>query len=101
VALVREDAPWAWGYWPYVGLAFQSWTHNGKPSIMIRDLAKYYRIDAKERVARQAQWNRPTWWPMLLLIAAALALAAVGRRSYRLRQQATATRVTPAPVAAT
>ena len=45
VAIAREDAPWAWGYWPYVALAFQPWAHNGKPTIVVRDLAKYYRVD--------------------------------------------------------
>jgi ABC-type transport system substrate-binding protein len=90
VAIVREDAPWSWGYWPYVGLAFQPWVHNGKPSILVRDLAKYYRIDAAQRVERQAEWNRPVWWPIGLLLALALALAWVARRTLRARQQATA-----------
>jgi hypothetical protein len=43
---------WAWGYWPYVALAFQPWVHNGKPSILVRDLAKYYRIDAASARSR-------------------------------------------------
>ena len=90
VAVVREDAPWAWGYWPYVALAFQPWAHNGKPSIMIRDLAKYYRIDPAMRVAKQAEWNHPVWWPLVALIAAALALVWAARRGYRARQEATA-----------
>ncbi len=25
VRIAREDAPWAWGYWPYVAIANQSW----------------------------------------------------------------------------
>jgi len=90
VAIAREDAPWAWGYWPYVGLAFQPWVHNGKPSIIVRDLAKFYRVDAAERVARQREWNRPVWWPVVALIALALALVFGARYSYRKRQQATA-----------
>ena len=94
LAIVREDAPWAWGYWAYVGLAFQSWVHNGKPSIVIRDQVKYYRIDPKLRVAKQAEWNKPTWWPIGLLGVGVLALVAVGWRSHSARQQATA-RVRP------
>jgi len=105
VAIAREDSPWAWGYWPYVALAFQPWLHNGKPSILIRDQVKYYRVDPVARVVRQAEWNKPTWWPILLLAAGALALVWVGRRSYRARQDATAkaavpaSPVTPAPPA--
>lgn len=96
VEIVREDAPWAWGYWPYVAIAFQPWVHNGKPSILIRDLAKYYRVDPALRARRQAEWNQPTWWPMVVLVAVLLALVGLARRSYRARQQATAL----APVAA-
>lgn len=90
LAIVREDAPWSWGYWAYVGLAFQSWVHNGKPSIVIRDQVKYYRIDPQLRVAKQAEWNKPTWWPIGLLGLGVLALVAVGWRSHSARQQATA-----------
>ncbi len=100
VAIVREDSPWAWGYWPYVGLAFQSWVHNGKPTIIIRDMAKYYRVDAAQRVARQAQWNQPTWWPLVALAALALGLAWGARRAYQRRQDATAKRIDARPTAA-
>ncbi len=97
VAIVREDSPWAWGYWPYVGLAFQSWVHNGKPTIIIRDMAKYYRVDAAQRVARQAQWNQATWWPLVALVALALGLAWGARRAYQRRQDATAKRIDARP----
>lgn len=90
VAIVREDAPWAWGYWPYVALAFQPWAHNGKPTIVVRDLAKYYRVDPALRVAKQAEWNHPVRWPLVLIALALLALAALAWRSYRARQRATA-----------
>ncbi len=97
VAVVREDSPWAWGYWPYVGLAFQSWVHNGKPTIIIRDMAKYYRVDAAQRVARQAQWNQATWWPLVAMVALALGLAWGARRAYQRRQDATAKRIDARP----
>ena len=90
VNIVRDDAPWSWGYWPYVALAFQPWTHNGTPSILVRDLAKYYRIDPALRVARQAEWNQPVRWPLAVIAAVLLALLALAWRSYRARQRATA-----------
>ncbi len=95
VAIVREDSPWAWGYWPYVALAFQPWVHNGKPSILIRDEVKYYRVDPVMRVARQHEWNRPHTWPLAVLLAAALVFAGFAWRSYRARQRATARPTVP------
>ncbi len=97
VAIVQQDAPWAFGYIPWGGLAFQQWVHNGKPSILIRDMARYYRLDPALRTAKQAEWNAPVYWPLALL---ALALAAVlwgARVSFRRRESATARRL-PATV---
>lgn len=88
--IVREDAPWSWGYWPYVGLAFQHWVYNGKPSIVVRDVGRYYRVDAAERTRKQAEWNRPIWWPLLLLLAGVAAIGWLTRRSFRARELATA-----------
>ncbi|MDN3922064.1 ABC transporter substrate-binding protein [Pelomonas sp. PFR6] len=90
VAIAREDAPWAWGYWSYSGLAFQSWVHNGKPGVVIRDVARYYRVDAAERTRKIAAWNSPIWWPLALLALGIAAIAWGTRRSYRRREQALA-----------
>jgi hypothetical protein len=90
VALLQQDAPWSFGYFPWGGVAFQPWVHNGKPSIMIRDMAKYYRIDPALRVKRQAEWNRPVVWPLLLLAALVLLLGWAGWRAVRTRENAVA-----------
>ena len=31
VAIVQQEAPWSFGYFPWGGLAFQQWVYNGKP----------------------------------------------------------------------
>ncbi len=90
VAIAREDAPWAWGYWPYVASAYQSWVYNGKPGIMIRDMGRYYRVDAAQRARQQAAWNQPVWWPLLALLLGGLLIAWNGRRAYLARERATA-----------
>lgn len=90
VAISQEDAVWAWGYFPYVGVAFQSWVHNGKPSIVVRDLAKYYRVDPKLRTQRQAEWNAPVWWPVMAAVPLLLLLVWAARRGYKAREQRTA-----------
>ncbi|MFN7726775.1 MAG: ABC transporter substrate-binding protein [Rubrivivax sp.] len=96
VAIVQRDSPWAFGYFPWGGLAFQPWVHNGKPSILIRDMAKYYRVDPATRVARQREWNHPVYWPLAVLALAAIALVWVARRSFRARETATARAAQPA-----
>lgn len=88
--IVRDDSPWAWGYWSFSGLAFQSWVYNGKPGVVIRDVARYYRVDAAERTRKIAEWNHPIWWPLALLLGGCGLIAWNTRRSFQAREQAVA-----------
>lgn len=97
VDIAREDSPWCLGYFPWGGLAFQQWVHNGKPSILIRDMAKYYRVDPAVRAQKQAEWNHPVAWPLALLGLALALLVWVGRRSFKARENATARAASQAP----
>jgi ABC-type transport system substrate-binding protein len=90
VAILQHDAPWSFGYIAWGGLAFQQWVYNGKPSILIRDMAQYYRVDPTLRVRMQAQWNHPIAWPLLLPVLALLAVLLWAWRSWRVRENATA-----------
>jgi len=90
VAIAREDAPWAWGFFPWASGAYHQWVYNGKPSILIRDMAKYYRLDPALRVAKQREWNRPSWWPPLLLALALLGAVWAAWRSFGRRERMTA-----------
>jgi ABC-type transport system substrate-binding protein len=90
VKVAQQDSPWAWGYFPYVGVAFQSWVHNGKPTIVVRDLAKYYRVDPVLRTQRQREWNDPVWWPVVALFAGLALMVWVARRGYKARERVTA-----------
>jgi ABC-type transport system substrate-binding protein len=90
VAIAQRDAPWTFGFFPYSSGAYQQWVHNGKPTIMVRDVARFLRLDVARRVELQAQWNRPVYWPLALL---ALVLAWgvwIGWRGFRARERATA-----------
>ena len=89
VDILRVDAPWAWGYFPYSAGAYQQWQRNGKYGLFTNDRALYYRIDAPMRARLQAEWNRPRYWPMLLLAAGMLLLAWIGWRAYRARERST------------
>ena len=90
VDIAREDSPWCFGYFPWGGLAFQQWVHNGKPSILIRDMAKYYRVDPVVRTQKQAEWNSPVLWPLALIGVGLALLVWIGRRSFKARESATA-----------
>ena len=86
-AIVQQDAPWSFGYFPYSSGAFQSWVHNAKPAVLVRDMARYYRIDAAERARRQAEWNRPVWWPVGLGVAGLIGVVWLAVRSFRRRER--------------
>jgi ABC-type transport system substrate-binding protein len=101
IKIVREDAPWSFGYYPFAAGSFSPWVYNGKASIMIRDMAKYYRIDAQQRAKAQREWNNPTVWPVFAILALLVLVALPAVRAYRRREAATGVtagvRVRPAP----
>jgi ABC-type transport system substrate-binding protein len=90
VAILREDAPWVWGTFPYASGAFHRWVKNGKPAIMIRDMSRYYRLDTAERAASQRDWNRPVLWPLLILLGGGLVLGWALHRVWQRRELAIA-----------
>jgi len=90
VQIVREDAPWTMGFFPYASAAAQQWVHNFKPAILIRDHGRYLRLDVKQRLASHAAWNRPVWWPLGLMLALVLALFWVARQHFRKRERTNA-----------
>jgi ABC-type transport system substrate-binding protein len=90
VAIAQRDAPWAMGYFPYVSAAHQRWVKNYKPAILIRDHGRYLKLDVADRVAAQAAWNRPVWWPLVAIGAALLALVLLARAQFRRRERTNA-----------
>ena len=90
VQIAREDAPWSFGFFPYASAAVQSWVHNSKSAILVRDQGRYLRLDVAERVKKQELWNRPVWWPVVMALLALAALVAVAVRSFRRRERTNA-----------
>jgi ABC-type transport system substrate-binding protein len=90
VAITQRDAPWMFGYFPYAAGAYQGWVHNGKPSVLIRDMLRYHRLDIPARVKAQHGWNRPVWWPALLIVVVLVLIGFGVRRSFIARERATA-----------
>ena len=90
VALLREDAPWTMGFFPWASAAAQQWVHNYKAAILVRDHGRYLRLDVPARLAALSAWNRPVWWPLAALVAFALVLVGVARAQLRRRERTNA-----------
>ncbi len=73
VAIVRRDAPWAWGMYPKRFVLQHAWVHNAKPNSMANNTVKYLRLDPGLRAKSRAAWNRPLLWPVLALLGLVLA----------------------------
>ncbi|MCX7153972.1 MAG: ABC transporter substrate-binding protein [Proteobacteria bacterium] len=85
VAVLREDAPWVWGYNPKDYGLYHSWLSNLKPNSMARNGLKYYRLDTQQRSSQRAQWNRPLVWPLLAIMLALALLTLPAFRAWQRR----------------
>ncbi|HEU0202713.1 MAG TPA: ABC transporter substrate-binding protein [Burkholderiaceae bacterium] len=87
MAVVQEDAPWSFGYNPYAGTVAHQWVGNVKPSTLSWDRLLYMKVDSALRTQKIAEWNRPIWWPVVLigvlLLVAVVPAVAAWRRSER------------------
>lgn len=87
LAILREDAPWLWGYHPKDYALYHSWYQNVKPNRLSNNNMKYWRIDHELRARKQREWNEPVLWPLGIVIS----LLAVGLLpawfAYRRREQ--------------
>jgi ABC-type transport system substrate-binding protein len=90
VQILQQDAPGSMGFFPWASTAVQAWVKNSKPSLLIRDHGRYLRLDVPARVAALGVWNRPIWWPLLLLAAALVGVVAYVHRSLSRRARTNA-----------
>jgi ABC-type transport system substrate-binding protein len=87
VRTLQEDAPISMGFFPYASAATQSWVANTKPAILVRDHGRYLKLDIAKRQASLAAWNRPVWWPLVLLAAVVLGAWLYIRGALRRRER--------------
>jgi len=92
LTLLREDAPWVFGFHPKTYTLGHAWLYNRKPSDVGNNILKYQRIDVAARARLRHEWNRPVLWPLLAGAVALLALILPGLASYRRRERAAALR---------
>ena len=92
VAITQQDAPWAFGYNPYAGSVHHQWLSNVKPSPQIMDRLMYMKVDPTLRAAKIAEWNRPIWWPIVLIALAFIAAVIPAFRTWKRRERENAAR---------
>lgn len=88
LAILREDAPWSFGFHPKDYSLHHEWVSNLKPNNMARNGLKYQKIDAALRETMRAKWNRPVLWPLGLLAIVLAASAAPAVMGWRRRERA-------------
>ncbi len=74
VTILREDAPWIWGFHPKSFGLYHRWYYNKKPNLMANNTLKYVRVDPVEREQMRAAWNHPVLWPLLGVVLLMLGL---------------------------
>ncbi|MCB4750207.1 MAG: ABC transporter substrate-binding protein [Sulfurovum sp.] len=84
--IVREDAPWVWGFYPKSLTLMHEWYKNVFPHAMANNTLKYKRIDPKNRVEKQQQWNQPITAPLYGFIVILLLFFIGLYRAYRKQQ---------------
>lgn len=88
--ILRHDSPWVFGLHPKNYGLHHDWYRNRKPNLMANNGLKYLRIDADQREARRAAWNRPLYWPLGVIMGLLLLAVLPAWFAYRRRMEAKA-----------
>jgi ABC-type transport system substrate-binding protein len=85
-ALLERERPWIELFHQESYALVQGWMHNVKPLGMSFSTFKYQDVDVPLRRSRRVEWNRPVYWPLAVLGAIAVAIAAWAVVSIRRRR---------------
>jgi len=92
IRILQDDAVWSWGYFPTSAAAFHQWVYNGKPTQIIRNQIQYLRVDPQLRTEKIAEWNKPVWWPVVVIVIGLVAGVVPAFLAYRRRERENAAR---------
>jgi len=87
VRILRQDAPWLWGYHPKDYALYHEWYTNVKPNRMSHNNMKYHRIDANMREIKRSNWNKPVLWPLAVCLIVLIAILAPAVVTYRKKER--------------
>ena len=68
LTIVRQDAPWIWGFHPVTYGLYHAWYLNAKPMTFGGNTLKYKRIDVPLREQRRTAWNQPVTTPLWIAL---------------------------------
>jgi ABC-type transport system substrate-binding protein len=87
--ILRHDSAWVFGFHPKSFSLYHGWYQNLKPNLMANNRLKYMRIDPIARAEMRLLWNKPVFWP-LVLVAVVFALMIIPAiNAYRRRAKET------------
>ena len=86
VEILREDAPWIWGFHPTSYILHHDWLEGVMPNLMARNTLKYRRINNELRSQSRENWNNPSVWPLVVIFFAFISLLGLTAWIYRKRQ---------------
>jgi ABC-type transport system substrate-binding protein len=93
VAILQNDMPWVWAYFPQTYALYNPWYKVNRPSDVALNSVKYSQIDYKLRAKLREQWNQPIVWPFVLALLILVLLIAPAVIGYVRSTQALAKRV--------
>lgn len=93
LAIVRRDAPWAWGINPQTFVLNQQWVSPVKPNTISLNTLKYVSVDVPLRNRMRQAWNQPVLWPLALLGLGLLGLLLPLVWAYRHKEKQPAARL--------
>jgi ABC-type transport system substrate-binding protein len=92
IEITQKDAIWSFGYFPTSAAAYHQWISNGKPTQIVRNHIGYLRLDPALRAKKIAEWNKPVWWPMPLIVLLLILAVVPAWMAWRKRELETAAR---------
>lgn len=68
IAIVREETPWIFIFYPVQYRLYHAWYSNIKPSQVINNQIKYLNLDIEKRRTLRYQWNQPHFLPIIIFV---------------------------------
>lgn len=66
--ILKRDQPWIWGYFPQDYVLTNPWYYPTKASSVSVNTLKYAKIDPDMRAKLRVLWNKPIFWPAILVV---------------------------------